>query len=73
MLFENVNEIFSLLRLAHSLFFLDNMEEIKPYWKNKQLRQESSLLALITSYDMMGFSIKDSNFASTSILDSTII
>ncbi len=59
MLFLNVNEIFSLLKLAHSLFFLDNIEEIKPYWDNKQLRQESSLLDLITSYDMLGFSIKN--------------
>ncbi len=59
MLFLNVNDIFSILRLAHSLFFLDNMEEIKPFWENKQLRQESSLLDLITSYDMLGFSVKD--------------
>ncbi|MFW9874683.1 MAG: hypothetical protein ACFFG0_16370, partial [Candidatus Thorarchaeota archaeon] len=59
MLFENINEIFSLLRLAHSLFFLDNMEEIMPYWKNKQLRQESSLLDLISLYDILGFSVKD--------------
>ena len=59
MLFLDLNDIFSILRLAHSLFFLDNMEEIKPFWKNKQLRQESSLLDMINSYDILGFSVKD--------------
>ncbi len=67
MLFLNVNELFSILRLSHSLFFLDNMEEIKPYWDNKQLRQESSLLDLITVYDMFGFSIKDYTIGDNSV------
>lgn len=35
------------------------MEEIKPFWENKQLRQESSLLDLINFYDMFGFSVKN--------------
>ena len=57
MLFLKMNDLFSLLRLANSLFFLDNMDEIKPFWENKQLRQESSLLDLIRVYEMQGFSV----------------
>ena len=57
-LFLNINDIFSILRLAHSLFFLDNIEEIQPYWDNKQLRKESALLDQISLYGMFGLSVK---------------
>ncbi len=57
-LFLYVNDIFSILRLAHSIFFLDNMDEIKPYWENTELREESSILDLINCYNTFGFSVK---------------
>ena len=57
-LFLGINDIFSILRLAHSIFFFDNIEEIQPYWDNKQLRKESSLLDLISTYGMYGLSVK---------------
>ncbi len=56
-LFLWVNNIFSILRLAHSLFFLDNMEEIKPYWENVQLRRESSILDLFNALSTFGFKV----------------
>jgi len=67
MVFENVNEIYSILSLAHSIFFLDNMEEIKPFWENTKLRQESSLLDLINTFDMLGFSIRDYSIGENSV------
>ncbi len=57
-LFLSINDIFSILRLAHSLFFFDNIEEIQPYWDKKQLRKESALLDLISLYGTFGFSVK---------------
>jgi len=58
-LFLSINDIFSILRLAHSVFFFDNIEEIQPYWDKKRLRKESSLLDLISVYGMFGFSVKN--------------
>jgi len=58
-LFLSINDIFSILRLAHSVFFFDNIEEIQPYWDKKQLRKESSLLDQISVYGMFGFSVKN--------------
>lgn len=58
-LFLIINDIFSILRLAHSLFFFDNIEEIQPYWDKKQLRKESALLDQISVYGMFGFSVKN--------------
>ncbi len=57
-LFLTVNDIFSILRLAHSIFFFDNIEEIHPYWDKKQLRKESALLDQISVYGIFGFSVK---------------
>jgi len=57
-LFLSINDIFCILRLAHSLFFLDNIDEIQPYWENKQLRKESAILDQISLYNMFGFSIE---------------
>ena len=57
-LFLSINDIFCILRLAHSLFFLDNIDDIKHYWKNKQLRKESAILEQISLYNMFGFSVE---------------
>ncbi len=57
-LFLRLNDIFDILRLAHSLFFLDNIDDIQPYWENKQLREESNLLELIYLYNTFGFSVE---------------
>jgi hypothetical protein len=58
-LFLSMNDIFSILRLAHSVFFLDNMEDIKPYWNNTELRKESALLDQISLYEIFGLSVKN--------------
>ncbi len=57
-LFLTINDIFGILRLAHSVFFFDNIDEIQPYWENKQLRKESAILDQISLYNMFGFSVK---------------
>ena len=57
-LFLIINDIFSILRLAHSVFFLDNIDDIKHYWKNKQLREESAILDQISLYYLFGFSVE---------------
>ena len=57
-LFLSINDIFCILRLAHSLFFLDNIDDIKHYWKNKQLRKESAILEQISLNNMFGFSVE---------------
>jgi len=58
-LFLCINDIFAILRLAHSVFFLDNINDIPKYWENMQLREESELLDQISVYGMFGFSVKD--------------
>ena len=55
-LFLVINDIFGILRLAHSVFFLDNIDEIRQYWEPKQLRKESGLLDQIDLYRIFGFS-----------------
>jgi len=57
-LFLTINDIFGILRLAHSVFFFDNIDDIQPYWENKQLRKESAILDQISLYNMFGFSVK---------------
>ncbi len=66
-LFLTINDIFSILRLAHSLFLLDNIEDIQPYWDNKHLRKESALLDQISVYAMFGFSVKTYSVAEETI------
>ena len=58
-LFLTINDIFGILRLAHSIFFFDNIDDIQPYWENKQLRKESAILDQISLYNMFGFSVKN--------------
>lgn len=56
-LFNEISDRFSILRLTHSIFFMDNLEEIKPYWKNLHLRRESYILDIISLYNVYGFSV----------------
>ena len=58
-LFLTINDIFGILRLAHCVFFLDNLNDIEKHWENKQLRKESALLDQISIYGMFGFSVKN--------------
>ena len=58
-LFLRINDIFCILKLAHSLFFIDNINEIQPYWENKQLRKESVILDQISLYNMFGLSVEN--------------
>ncbi len=76
-LFLSINDIFCILRLAHSLFFLDNVDEIQPYWKNKQLREESAILEQISLFNMFGFSIEkysiENDKAKFNLKDETVL
>jgi len=57
-LFDKISDIYSVLRLTHSIFFFDNINEIQPYWDNKELREESGLLSLIQLFTTYGISVK---------------
>ena len=76
-LFLSINDIFCILRLAHSLFFLDNIDEIQPYWENKQLRKESAILDQISLYNMFGFSVEnysiENNMVKFKLKDETVL
>jgi len=43
--------------------FLDNIEDIQPYWDNKHLRKESALLDQISVFAIVGFSVKTYSIA----------
>ena len=57
-IFETVNDISSILKLTHAIFFFDNINEITPYWDNTELREESGILTLIQLFNTHGLSTK---------------
>jgi hypothetical protein len=61
MLFLAINDIYGILKLTHAIFFFDNIESIKPYWDNEDLREESGILTLIQLFVTQGLSVKSNS------------
>lgn len=63
MIFLTINDIYGILKLTHAIFFFDSIESIKPYWNNKDLREESGILTLIQLFNTHGLSVKSNSMS----------
>jgi hypothetical protein len=63
---QKVMSIFRSIKLARTIFFIDNLEEIKPLINDLDMREENRLLSFTTAVSTQGFKLNNLNLTDDS-------
>jgi hypothetical protein len=63
---QKVMSIFRTIKLARTIFFIDNLQKIKPLINDLNMREETRLLSLTTAVSTQGFKLNNLNLTEES-------
>ncbi len=65
---QKVMSVFRVVKLARTIFFIDNLTEIKPLLNDLNMREETRLLSFATAVSTQGFELKNLNLTDDSAI-----